>query len=223
MVERQRIGMSLGASIRAVSGAPPAESSVFAAVAATSSRPAIRLSRRAMLAISRAIEDASAATGGPSVLVGSFQRQAIFRARQPLWRDLARGAAACVVLADFPEARVQDGIVEVPIDESPPLQREWAVAVAGPGLRACLTGWEWLGGGPFEAIWTVRPDAVDAAIERVLAVARHRAPEQMPDVPPVPAVRHDSLDQVQLLVDRVITRLDRWSAHEHHPSPGASR
>ena len=45
-------------------------------------RPSMRLSRRSMLAISRSIEDACAASGGPSVLVGSFQREAVFRRRR---------------------------------------------------------------------------------------------------------------------------------------------
>ena len=220
MAERQRLGMSLAAAIRAVDAAPPADSSVFAAVAAASSRPATRLSRRAMLALSRAIEDACAAAGGPSVLVGSFQREAIFRARQALWHDLARGATTCVVLADFPEVRIDGGILEVPIDDAPPLQREWAVAVAGPGLHACLTGWELLGAGDvnFEAIWTVAPAAVHAAIERVLAVARHRAPDHVPDITPTPPGGGDPLAQVLNLMDRVIARLDRATADEHRTS-----
>ena len=101
VAERQRLGMSLAAAIRAVD-ADRLSSSVFAAVAAASSRPATRLSRRAMLALSRAIEDACAAAGGPSVLVGSFQREAIFRARQALWHDLAQGGDDVRGVGRFP-------------------------------------------------------------------------------------------------------------------------
>ena len=144
-------------------------------------------------------------------------------ARQPLWHDLVRGATLCVVLADFAEVRADDGVVEVPIDDASPLQREWAVAVAGPGLRACLTGWELLAGGTrFEAIWTVEPDVVDAALQRVLAVARHRAPDQLPDIA-LPAVRQDTLPQVLRLMDRIVARLDprQRTSTAHHPTPGA--
>ena len=135
------------------------------------------------------------------------------------------GATTCVVLADFPEVRIDGGILEVPIDDAPPLHREWAVAVAGPGLHACLTGWELLGAGDaiFEAIWTIAPAAVHAAIERVLAVAHHRAPDHVPDITPTPPGGGDPLAQVLNLMDRVIARLDRATADEHRTSPDARR
>ncbi|MGD9996877.1 MAG: DICT sensory domain-containing protein [Ilumatobacteraceae bacterium] len=215
VLARQRAGLSLPAAIRSVRTTGPPDSSVFAAVAEASSRPAVRLSRRAMLAISRAIEDTAAASGGPTVALGSFQREQVFRGCERRWRELARGSVSCVVLADFAEARSRAGVIEVPVGDASPLHREWAVAVAGRRVRACLAGWESLdAAGHFEALWSVDPDVVAAALRRGLAVARSAAPDAMlpdatsPLLDPPPLDR-DAPSQTMALMDRVIARLDR--------------
>jgi DNA-binding transcriptional MerR regulator len=65
VVERQRAGQSLASAIAAVRDVAAAATgwSVFAEVVAEARRDPMRLSRRAMLAFSRGIEDASAASG----------------------------------------------------------------------------------------------------------------------------------------------------------------
>lgn len=210
VLDRQRAGMSLAAAVRAVQSAVVPVPSIFAAVAAASGRLAARRSRRAMLAISRAIEDACAASGEASTIVGSFQREAVFRACEPRWTELARGARACVVLADFAQAGTHDGIIEVPIGVTSPLRREWSVAVAGPGVQACVAGWEWLGQGTgwFEAIWSVEPHVVAAAVGRGLELAREHLPGVAP-AEPLPPPDGDPLQRAIDLFDRVVTRLDR--------------
>jgi DNA-binding transcriptional MerR regulator len=209
VLARQRTGLALGAAIRMVRGLAPPSASVFAAALSASTRPATRFSRRTMLAISRAIEDAVAATGEHGVLVGCFQRADRFDPARARWRELARGATASVVLADFAEARIADGIVEVPIDEGSPLLREWSIAVASPRLRACLVGWEWLGerGSRFEALWSVDSDVVDATLERGLAVARQTV-DTLGDVS-LPSGSSSDPALTQLLMDRIVARLDR--------------
>jgi DNA-binding transcriptional MerR regulator len=210
VLDRQRSGQSLPLAIRSVLAVVPAETSVFAAVADASARPAVPLSRRAMLAVSRSIEDAAAASGGPSIALGCFQREAVFRGCEGRWRELARGSSTCVVLADFDTARAHDGVVEVPVDRASPLQREWAVVVASRRVQACLAGWESLAGhgARFEAIWSVDPAVVSAALTRGFDVARSIAPGLVPHLAPVSPDR-DRLHDAMELMDRIIGRLDR--------------
>ena len=100
--------------------------------------------------------------------------------------------------------------MEVPIGDHSPLRREWAIAVAGPRLTACLAGWEWRGPGSrrFEAHWSVEPGVVRAAVERGLTSGRAAAPGAVADVAlPVPG--DDLLQGAMALFDRVLSRLDR--------------
>ena len=119
------------------------------------------LSRRGMLAVSRAIEDESAAHGERSHLVAAFQRAEVYRrARHDRWTMLADTAASAVVFADFRRSRVtNDGVLEVAIPAGAPQQREWAVVCDGPRSAAVLAGWE-RPDRAFEAVWTVEPEVV---------------------------------------------------------------
>jgi DNA-binding transcriptional MerR regulator len=210
VLDRQRAGLSLGAAITAVieAGEATAGWSAVAEIAAASSRPAMRLSRRAMLALSRAIEDASAASGRSGVIVGCFQRESVYRACESRWRELARGAQACVVFADFAEPGGSPSVVEVPIAPASPLHREWAVAVASPKLAACVAGWEWPSGGTFEARWSIEPAVVRQVIDRAMSAARTVAGDRVPMGIGVGAPPGD-LGAAMSLLDRVIERLDR--------------
>ena len=211
MLERQRAGMSLAAAIRqSVGDAAPVDASLFAAVTQVSGRTPVRRSRRTMLAFSRAIEDACLAAGGSTVIVGSFQREDVFRECEGRWREIARGAALCVALADFAEVGGSGSIVEVPVTPSSPLRREWSVAVAGPRLWAVLAGWEWpeAADDGFEALWSVEPHVVTAAVEHGIALARAAAPDRVVDVV-LPAQSGDGVVPAMALIDRVLSRLDR--------------
>jgi DICT domain-containing protein len=189
--------------------APPTPS-IFAAVVEASTRPAARRSRRAMLAISRAIEDACAASGESAALVGSFQREDVFRRCERRWVDLARGSQVCVALADFATGSQHDGIVEVPTGDAAPMRREWSVAVLGPHLHACLAGWEWPGEetGYFEAIWSVDRDVVVAAVQRGLDIAGLHTPDSLLQQSSATA-SPDALQQAMRLMDRIVDSLDR--------------
>jgi DICT domain-containing protein len=165
-----------------------------------------------MLAFSRAIEDACLAAGGATALAGCFQREQVYRGCESRWREMARGAEVCVVLADFGRPGGDERVLEVPIGAQSPLQREWAVAVTAPPVAACLAGWEWPGAGDgrFEAVWSVDPAVVRAAIDRALSVARVTLKDRVPDLPGavVPAAV-DTLVPAMRLLDRVVERLDR--------------
>jgi DNA-binding transcriptional MerR regulator len=210
VLDRQRAGLSLAAAIAAVVDAGEAATgwSAYAEIEAASRRAPTHLSRRAMLAFSRAIEDASAASGRSGVVVGCFQRESVYRACEPRWLALARSAQACVAFADFAELGGPPSVVEVPIEPASPLHREWSVAVANTKLAACVAGWEWPGGGAFEALWSIEPEVVHRVIERALSAARLVAGDRVPLGIGLAAPPSD-LGAAMSLLDRVIERLDR--------------
>ncbi|MGN6870707.1 MAG: DICT sensory domain-containing protein [Solirubrobacteraceae bacterium] len=128
------------------------------------------LPKRALLAMSRAIEDECLARAERPVLFGCFQRERFYRESESRWHELARTAERAVVLADFPRVRrPRNAPVEVPIRAREPLAREWAVVCESPSFAACLTGWERpgpaTGGRMFETAWTVEAPAVRVAAQ----------------------------------------------------------
>lgn len=151
------------------------------------------LERRAMLAISRAIEDECVASGARAHLAVAFQRASTYRhARRRRWNGLSRTAASTIVFADFRRSRVgADGVREVAIPAGAPQEREWAVVCDAPASAAVLAGWE-RDDGRFEAVWTVEPAAVRAASVAARAIARHHAPTLDLPEPPGGAVAPDS-------------------------------
>jgi DNA-binding transcriptional MerR regulator len=168
---RQR-GLSLQAAIDLASAQdgdePP---SVYAAL--RERFPALEaqlLPKRAVLMLSRAIEDECLARGERPVLFGCFQRERFYRQSESRWRELARTAERAVVLADFPRVRrPRHAPVEVPIRGRAPLTREWAVVCESPSFAACLTGWERPEEASrqrvFETTWTVEAPAVRLAAQ----------------------------------------------------------
>jgi DNA-binding transcriptional MerR regulator len=128
------------------------------------------LPKRALLAMSRAIEDECLARAERPVLFGCFQRERFYRQSERRWHELARTAERAVVLADFPRVRrPRNAPVEVPIRAREPLAREWAVVCESPSFAACLTGWERPGEPSaermFETAWTVEAAAVRVAAQ----------------------------------------------------------
>jgi DICT domain-containing protein len=129
------------------------------------------LSKRAMLALTRALEDEYCAHAGAGVLVGSFQRVRFYRQSERRWRELARTARAAVVLADFTQLRRRPGYAaEVPVSREHPLAREWAIIFHLPDAGGCLAAWEIpsVAGGErgrrFEALWSPEREVALEAI-----------------------------------------------------------
>ena len=180
-------GFSLEAAIgRARREGRAAPESFFAQV--RSSRPDLApwlVRKRSLVAISRALEDEWALRAERGVLVGSFQREAFYRASERRWRELARTSAATVVLADFPRLRLESGApAEIPLEDGSPLAREWAIVADGREFSACLFASELPGQHDvpdaeraFEAIWAVEPELVREATRIGLVAAGASAPD----------------------------------------------
>jgi MerR family transcriptional regulator, light-induced transcriptional regulator len=185
VAERER-GLALPAAIaRARADRPPARS-MYALL--RESRPdlqPVKVRKRHLTELARAVEDESCARAEQPVLLGSFQRERFYRQSERRWRELSRGAAGSAVLADFERLRrPRGGPVEVPIERSHPAMREWSLVCAAPEHGACLLAWE-----PparrrlsdadreFELILSVEPSVVRAVAEAGLDVVASSAPE----------------------------------------------
>jgi DICT domain-containing protein len=189
VVRHRDAGLSMTAAIERAThdGAPPAAPSIFAGL--RSRRPDLSpypVPKRLLVPISHAIEDECSARGGGAVLIGSFQRERFFRQAQSRWRTFAGPAELCVAMGDFEEVSADD-VIEVPIDRSHPLSREWAIVCDGPGVSTCLAGWERPGGEGservFEVLWSVEPDVVRDAARIGLELAASEWPELRERVP----------------------------------------
>jgi MerR family transcriptional regulator, light-induced transcriptional regulator len=183
VVRARESGLSLTAAVERAGeegGRAPEAPSIFAGLRRR--RPELApypVPKRMLVPISHAIEDECSARGGGAILVGSFQRERFFRQAESRWRSFARTAELTIALGDFPKVRARaPGPIEVPIERSHPLSREWAIVCDGPGVSTCLAGWERPGGSGgdrvFEMLWSVEPDVVrDAARIGVELAAAH--------------------------------------------------
>jgi DNA-binding transcriptional MerR regulator len=118
------------------------------------------LGKPSMLRLSRALEDECALRAQRPVVFGSFQQERLYRASEARWRDLTRTAELAIVFADFDRLRRPRGApVEVPLESSAELRREWVIVFDAPNVAACLAGWERPRGAArerfFETVWTV--------------------------------------------------------------------
>src|SRR3954452_18295538 len=125
-------GLSMKAAIhRAREVASEPETSIFAGLRRR--RPDLQpylLPKRTLIGLSHAIEDECAARAERPVLFASFQRERFWRHSRPRWQELARTAHSAIVFADFAEPEIPDDSlapIELPIDRSDPLGREWSI------------------------------------------------------------------------------------------------
>jgi MerR family transcriptional regulator, light-induced transcriptional regulator len=186
VVEERDRGLALPVAIdrarRAATGVP----SLFARL--RDRRPDVQpmpVRKRRLIALSHAVEDESAARAERSLLIGSFQRERFYRQSEPRWRELAAGADLAFVLADFRRPKNPPGRpVEVPVDRSHPVSREWGLICEAPEHAACLIAWEPPGQADapdlerrFEVLLSVEPAVVREAAESAAAIAAPFAPE----------------------------------------------
>ena len=201
-VGREReAGLSLEAAIERTRNrrAPRPARSIFADLrAASPDLTPHMLSKRSMLAISRAIEDEFCARAERPLLIGSFQREEFYLRSAERWRSLADTAAAAVVMADFVSPRPPTTRpIELGLDANPALQREWTIVCDAPDSAACLVGWERPGQTAtpdadrmFEAIWTAEPPVVRQASHIGLDLITRQAPATEPTVRAPRSARH---------------------------------
>jgi MerR family transcriptional regulator, light-induced transcriptional regulator len=151
------------------------------------------LSKRVVLELTHAIEDEFCARAAHGLLIASFQREHFYRASQRRWVELTRTASVAIVLADFEKvAEPPNAPIEVPIDVSHPLSREWTLVIDAPGARACLAAWEQPsqtelpdGERRFEVLWSFAPEVVRSATEVAAELLWRLAPDvarRLPDV-----------------------------------------
>ena len=190
-LERDRAGgLSLAAAMaRARREAAASAPSIFAGLRARYPDLVFHvLGKRAMYAMSRAIEDECLAAGGDAVVIGSFQRERFYRESERRWRELARTADAVIALAEFSAERHRSGQpVEVAIPPASALAREWAIVCDGPGAAAVLAGWEQPRRARaadlrrrFEAIWSTDAEVVREASRIGLALAAEHSSRPLP-------------------------------------------
>jgi DICT domain-containing protein len=172
-VQRERLaGSTLDAALTRARGRTGLQrSSIFATLKSVLPDVApVVLSKRAMLAVSRAVEDEAATRAEHSLFVGAFQEPRFWRASADRWAHLIGGSDVAAVLGSFRNSRQRAGVFEVALSSGSPVLREWAVVCDSPAFSACLVGIEQLGTRPrvdssrrFEALWTVDPLAVREA------------------------------------------------------------
>jgi DICT domain-containing protein len=228
-------GLSLKAAIERVRRATaPAEESIFAGLRRR--RPDLvpyTLPKGTLIGLSHAIEDECAARAERPLLFGSFQRERFYRDAEPRWRELARTAEIAIVFADFPERREPEAApIEVPIDRSDPLGREWSLVCDAPEYAACLSAWEPPGQAgvrdrdrQLETIWSVEPAVVREAARISKGIAARSAPdlvapiEDRLDATPPPSGEEFRL--VSALTNRMVAYVGRGGA-SGLPAPHAS-
>ncbi len=187
-------GLSIAAAVaRARATGSQRPPSIFAGL--RQSRPELQpvsLSKRALLALTHALEDEYCARGGAGLLIASFQRARFFRQSERRWRELARTADLACVLADFQTAeQPPHGPVEVPVARDHPLAREWTLVIDAPGVRACLAAWEQPASTDlpdlqrrFEVVWSFEPEVVQMAAAIAIEIVRELAPGVADRLPP---------------------------------------
>jgi DICT domain-containing protein len=184
VAERER-GIALPLAIERARAAATGAPSLFALL--RERRPDLQpmtVRKEHLVPLARAIEEESAARAERTLLIGCFQRERFYRRSEPRWRELARGAEAAFVFADFERVRQPaEGVAELPIERSHPVSREWALVCAAPEHGACMVAWE-PPGRPrsrdsqreFELLLSVEPAAVREAAEAAAALAAPIAP-----------------------------------------------
>ena len=174
------------------------------------------LTKQTLISVSHAIEDECASASQRGMLFGSFQRERYYRSAQPRWRDLAASADCAFVLADFDSLETpEDGPVEVPIDNSEPLGREWSLVYDAPAFGAVLSGWERPGQEDvddlerrFEALWSVEPELVRDASTVAYGIVERVAPDAVEGIEDLLArpvePQQPSLSQLTALTNRMV-------------------
>jgi DICT domain-containing protein len=180
-------GLSLPAAIAHAtdSGVTQPEASIFAGLRRR--YPDLRahvVTKKVLLALTRAIEDECCAQAQRPILAGCFQRRGFYQSAASRWADLALGAEYTLVFADFGRASHRPGpLAEIPIADGSPMRREWVLVCDAADHPACVAGWEHPGQDQardadrvFEAVWSVDPPVVRSAARIAAGLAAATVP-----------------------------------------------
>jgi DICT domain-containing protein len=183
------------------------------------------LPKRALLAITHAFEDESVSRGQRPVLIACFQHDRFYRASEKRWRALTRTADQAVVLAEFARTRRRagDGPIEVALQPTDPMCREWVLVCDADGFAACVIAWERLerSGGQrwFESIWSVEPPVVRVAARACCELAARESPNGIDELRqrlsgPAPPNTADPRAVIELT-----NRIVLYATRGEHPAP----
>ena len=211
LVRLRAEGLSMSAAVARVRAA---EQDVPTSIYATlrRQRPDLRplvASKRALLALTNAIEDEHCAHAGAGVMIGSFQRVRYYRAAEPRWRELARTLQLAIAIADFPALRVEDGVpAEVPVAAEHQLGREWTLIVNSDQAKACLSAWELPRSTDvpdlarrFEVVWSFDPETVHDATVAAAALIADISPSAAARIPHLGWPPSSSSPELRFAVD----------------------
>jgi DICT domain-containing protein len=167
------------------------------------------MSKRALVALTHAIEDEHCARAGAGVMIGSFQYVRHYRAAEHRWRELARTLQLAVAIADFPALRLKDRApAEVPVAAEHQLGREWTLIVNSGQAKACLSAWELPRSGEvpdlarrFEVVWSFDPETVYDATAAAAALIADVAPAVAPRMPDLGRPPGPSSPELRFAVD----------------------
>ncbi len=185
VAERDR-GIALPVAIERARLAPAGVPSLFARL--RERRPDLQpmtVRKSHLTPLAHAIEEESAARAERALLIGAFQRERFYRQSEARWKELSQGAESAFVFADFKRVRKpRRGPAELPIDQSQPISREWALICAAPDHGACMVAWEPPGRSSpgdeerqFELLLSVEPAVVREAAEVATDLAAPLAPD----------------------------------------------
>jgi DICT domain-containing protein/GGDEF domain-containing protein len=100
-----------------------------------------RLTKRTLVTVSHALEQAALAAGedGPMVVFALFQRLPYFEREREMYAKIARKAAVTVVgMVDSGRPDLPHGVTPVLLRPDEPMAREWSVAVLSPTFGASV-------------------------------------------------------------------------------------
>jgi DICT domain-containing protein len=157
--------------------------------------PALRvqsLTKPAVVALCRAIEDECCMRAEQPVLFAGFQQERHFRASEKRWTDLSRTARTAVVVARFERTADSARPVRLRLPETSALDREWILVCDAPDHPGCVVGWERPGQAAmpdparrFETLWSVDPQVVRDAARLFASAAEQLHPGVCADVLPL--------------------------------------
>jgi len=212
----RREGMSLPDAIEAVRARAEAPKSVLALLCDRIPHlNPLFISRRAMLAISRAIEQEAASEATRGLVIGMFQRQRAWMVAAPRWQVVAQRIQPVVALADFNRVEQRNRVWQVPLANEAVRRDEWIVVCDSARWSACLLAAEQRIGArgqrAFHALWSVEPEVVREAARLSLATVEGLPGPVMDEasawVRRVPVARPSALGQATRLTNRIVASL----------------
>jgi MerR family transcriptional regulator, light-induced transcriptional regulator len=216
LLRLRRTGMSLPDAVEAIRARAEAPHSVLGMLSSRIPHlEPLSISRRAMLAISRAIEVEATSQATHGLVLGMFQRRAAWRVAAPRWHVVAQRIQPVVALADFDCVEKRDGVWQVPLADHTVRRDEWIVVCDSARWSACLVATQHRVGArghrAFRALWSVEPEVVREAARLSLATVEGLPASVMDEasawVRRVPVARPSALGQATRLTNQIVASL----------------